>query len=323
MNKLILIMCATFALAGSSCSNDDDKPDPGKGKKLVSPEMAQMAVSSSSDFSGILMVYPCLENSSVYYGNYNSEGVLNSFNGHYIVGAGSIASSPVPVLLPVGDYNFLYWGIPKNNPMDSTYDVVAINDPGVTLGANLADLSYRLRKESYSDTTYFPVYDYVHSVNSIRIGTDKMQATLERKVAGIKVVLTNRGGMPIDPSIASARILVGSIANNLNFFTGEPSDFTKTVAFPLSVSADSLSLTANSTVMVFPSGNSPLLTIQLYLKDKRMKTYSKPLSSPLVAGTRLNLNITLGDLFLEPGSTDGFEVENWNETTETINFPAG
>lgn len=324
MNKLILAMCATVAWMGSSCSNDDDdKPEPGNDKKLISPEMAEMAVSSEANFTGVLMVYPCQENSSVYYGNYNAKEDISPANAYYLVGDGSIAKSPLPALLPVGEYNFLYWGIPKNSQADSTYDNVAITEPGLRLGADLADLSYRLRKESYSDTTYFPVYDYVHAVNPIRIGTEKMQATLQRMVAGIRVVLTNRGGAPIDPSIASARILVGSIAGNLNFFNGEPSDFTKTVAFPLFVSADSLSLTANSTVMVFPSGNSPLLTIQLYLKDKRIKTFSKPLSGPLVAGNRLNLNITLGDLFLEPGASDGFEVENWNETTETINFPAG
>lgn len=123
----------------------------------------------------------------------------------------------------------------------------------------------------------------------------------------------------MDASIASAQIRIGSIAARLSVYTAEPSDFTKTVAFPLEMSADSLSLSTNSTVMVFPSGDSPLLTIRLTLEDGLVKTYSKPLSAPLAAGNRMTLNITLGKLIVEGGS-DSFDVENWTESSETIDF---
>ena len=67
----------------------------------------------------------------------------------------------------------------------------------------------------------------------------------------------------MNPSIASVRILIGNIASRLDYYTAEPSDFTKTIEFPLSMSADSLSMSANSTVMVFPSADNPPLTILL------------------------------------------------------------
>lgn len=168
-----------------------------------------------------------------------------------------------------------------------------------------------------------PVYDYLHAVNPIKVGTDKMQATMKHATAGLKITLTNKDGNKMDASIASARILVGNIASRLDYYTAEASDFTKTVAFPLTMSTDSMSMSANSTVMVFPSSDNPPLTIMLTLKNGLVKRFRKPLDNALIAGNRLTLNITLGELYSEETSSDGFEVENWTESTETIDFPAG
>lgn len=322
MNRLIITTLAAAALLGS-CSKDDDDKTGGNGRELVSPEMADMAVSSATAFTGALMVLPCMPDTSLYYGNYNKNGKLSPVHGYYAVGNGSIAASPVPVRLPVGDYNFLYWGVLKNSQADSTYDAVAINEPPLRTGADLAELSYSLRLENYSDTTYYPVYDYVHATQPIHVGTDKMKATLQRAVAGLKITIVNHDGSTMDSSIANARILVSGIAGKLNYYTAEPSDFTKTVAFPLAMSEDSLSLSANSTVMMFPSGATPGLAIVLYLKNGRQKTFSKPLANPLEAGNRLTLSISLGDLYVEEDSSDGFEVKGWDEQTESIGFPAG
>lgn len=167
-----------------------------------------------------------------------------------------------------------------------------------------------------------PVYDYLHAVNPIKVGTDKMQATLKHAVAGLKVTLTNKNGDKMDSNIASARILVGNIASRLNYYTAEPSDFTKTVAFPLSMSADSMSMSANSTVMVFPSSANPPLTILLTLKNGQVKHFQKPLANTLTAGNRLSLTITLGDIYSEETSANGFEVANWTESSETIDIPS-
>lgn len=312
-------MLAIAILLGG-CSKDDDDKAPGSGEKLISPEMENMAVSSTAGFTGALMVYPCLPDTSFYYGNYNAKDELGPFNAYYTVGRGSIASSLIPVRLPVGDYNFLYWGVMKNSQADSTYDAVAINEPGLRKGANLADLYYSLQKESYSDTTYLPVYDYVHAIQTLHVGTDKMEAMLSRAVAGLKVTIVNHDGSMLDSSISSSRILVSDIAGRLNYYTAEPSDFSKTVAFPLTVSADSLSMSANSTVMLFPSGNTPRLTIVIYLKNGQVKTFDKTLDNPLVAGNRLTLDVSLGDLYVEEGSSNGFEVKGWNEKTEAIDL---
>ena len=61
----------------------------------------------------------------------------------------------------------------------------------------------------------------------------------------------------------------------------------------------------------------------LTLKNGLVKHFRKLLDNALIAGNRLTLNITLGELYSEETSSDGFEVENWTESTETIDFPAG
>lgn len=322
MNKLVaLAFLLAVVLAG--CSKDDDCNRNENGENLITPEFDRMMVStnvSTTAFSGALMIYPCLEDTTFYYGNYNKGGSLVPINAMYIIKDGSVHNASLPVRLPLGDYNFLYWGIPKNSQTDSTYSAAAINEPGLRLGANLYELSLSLRKTSYNDTTYSPVFDYLHAVNPIKVGTEKMQATLKRAVAGLKITLVNNDGSTMNESIASARILIGGIASRLNYYTAEPSDFTKTVSFPLSMSADSLSMSANSTVMVFPSADNPPLTILLGLKNGQTKRFEKPLENALVAGNRLTLTITLGRLYSEETSSNGFEVENWTESNETIDF---
>lgn len=327
MNKLIFstLLIAAFLC---SCSKDDDCDcnTTGNGEKLISPELEAMTVASDASttpFTGALMVYPCLGDTTLYYGNYNNRGTLSVVNAMYTISNGSIATAALPVRLPLGDYNFLYWGIPKNSQADSTYDHSSINEPGLRLGANLSTLALSLRKTSYSDTTYTPVFDYLHATGTIKVGTEKMKATLKRAVAGLKITLTNKNGDKMSESIASARILVGNIAGQLNYYTAQPGDFTKTVMFPLTMAADSLSMSANSTVMLFPSAANPPLTILLSLKNGLVKRYQKPLANPLTAGNRLSLDITLGELYSEETTSDGFDVQNWTESNEVIDFPAG
>lgn len=326
MNKLVYSALLLSAMC-AGCSDDDDCDPKVKDTDLLTPELANMMIASDAStmpFTGALMVYPCMEDTTFYYGNYNKGGSLVPINAMYVIKNGSVYKTSLPVRLPLGDYNFLYWGLPQNNPADSTYDASSsINEPGLRIGANLADLYLSLRKANYVDTVYNPVYDYLHAVSPIKVGTDKMQATMKRAVAGLKITLNNKDGNKMNGSIASARILIGGIASRLNYYTAEPSDFTKTVAFPLTMAADSMSMSANSTVMVFPSSANPPLTILLTLKNGQVKRFRKSLADPLTAGNRLTLTITIGELYSEETSSDGFEVEGWTESTETINFPAG
>lgn len=324
MNKLVLSTLALAAFLGS-CSKDDDCRCVN-ANDLITPELAEMSVTTgdvTTAFTGVLMVYPCQEDASIYYGNYSLKGDLWPVNATYTIKDGSIYKASAPVRLPLGDYNFLYWGLAKNSQTDSVYDAAAIREPGLRLGADLSDLYMTMYQEGYGDTTYMPVYDYLHAVSPIKVGTDKMKATLQHAVAGLKVALTNKDGDKMDSSIASARILIGNIATRLNYYTAEPSEFTKTVAFPLTMSSDSLSMSTNSTVMVFPSSDNPPLTILLTLKNGQVKHFRKSLANALTAGNRLNLTITLGNLYSEETSSDGFEVVDWTESSETIDLPAG
>lgn len=319
MKKLIVLLMLIPAAFGS-CSKDDDKPDIDPSH-LVSPEFASVSLSTQSPFSGVLIVAPAQGDGSIYYGNYNGAGKLSPVHALYTISQGTIAHSNIPVRLPVGTYNLVYWGLPLNTGADSTYSLVAINEPAYVIGNDMKDMNYTLRRYTTPDTTYYPVYDYVFSVEPIKVGTEKMSTVLTRVTAGLRVTLRDKDGGALNPSIAGARILVGSIASTLNYYTAEASDFTKTISFPLDKSADGTQMSANSTVMLFPSGPNPELTIVLTLTDGKVKTYRQPLDNTLVAGTRLSLTASIGEIFVEETSSNGFEVTNWKEETENINIP--
>lgn len=56
------------------------------------------------------------------------------------------------------------------------------------------------------------------------------------------------------------------------------------------------------------------------LKDGTVHRLARNLSSTLDANTRLTLNVVIGNIF-SGGGTGNFTIENWNEATETIEFP--
>lgn len=319
MKKLIYLVMFLPAIFWS-CSKDDDKKEP-EPADLVSPEFASVSLSTQSPFSGILIVAPAEGDGSIYYGNYNAAGDLSAIHALYTISRGAIAHSNVPLRLPVGSYNLVYWGIPLNTAADSAYSLVAINEPAYQIGTDMRDMSYRLRPYSPPDTTYYPVYDYVYSVEPLKVGTEKMSTVLARVTAGIRVTLRDKDGGVLNPVIAGVRIQIGSIANSLNYYTAEASDFTKTVSFPLDKSADGTQMSANSTVMLFPSAANPELTILLTLTNGKVKVYRQPLGNTLSAGTRLTLTASIGEIFVEETTANGFEVTDWKEESENINIP--
>lgn len=319
MKKLIYLVMFLPAIFWS-CSKDDDKKDP-KPTDLVSPEFASVSLSTQSPFSGHLIVAPAEGDGSIYYGNYNAAGNLSAIHALYTISKGTIAQSYTPVRLPAGTYTLVYWGVPVNTSADSAYSLVAINDPVYKIGTDMKNMSYRLRPYSAPDTTCYPVYDYVFSVEPIKVGTEKMSTVLTRVTSGIRVTLRDKDGGALNPIIAGARIQIGSIANSLNFYTAEPSDFTKTISFPLAKSTDGTQMSANSTVMLFPSAVNPELTILLTLTNGKVKVYRQPLGNTLSAGTRLTLTASIGEIFIEETTANGFEVTNWKEESENINIP--
>ena len=264
MKKWLFAVMALVAFYGCSNNDDDNKPDPEVPEsELVNPRLFVRLV-SRTPMTGALEVYPCHANSSIYFGNYY-KGKLTVFPPRYVVSEGSALTSSNPVYLPIGDYNIVYWGIPKADT--AVYSNAAVQDPQLTLGGNLADQFMQLRKyESVSDTTYYPTYDLVHAVNPVVIGSEELSANLQRAVAGLNVVLNNKDNLKFSSIIFSVEIIINSVAEKVNFYTAEPVNQTKAVRFPLTMAADSMQMT-NPTVMVFPTAPNPLLQIYITLKN--------------------------------------------------------
>ncbi len=169
------------------------------------------------------------------------------------------------------------------------------------------------------DTTYIPVYDLVHTNKEVNIGQEDLEANMERVVAGLKVIVKTKNNAVINSNITDMQVLIGGIAEKINLYTAEPENKTKTVKFDLVRSVDNTEM-SNAMVMVFPSAPNPLLTLLITLKDGSVHTLSKNLESTLVANTRLTVNIVIGDIFAG-GSSGNFTIDNWNESSETIEFP--
>ena len=266
--------------------------------------------------TGILEIYPCEKGGAIYYGNYVNKQ-LTVFNGFYPIEEGHVYNGYNRKLtLPNDTYNMVYWGTPVYE--DPMYSSPAIQIPGITLGADMSKLYMSLRK-NVEDDTYSPVYDLVYAVEETDIGMEDLSASLRRVVAGLKVVVTTKDEGAFSPIIDKMEVCIGGIAEKLNYYTAVPENMTKTVKFELVPSGDGTQMT-NGTVMLFPSRENPLLELRVTLKDGSVHTVSQNISTTLTADTRLTLNIVIGDIFVG-GESGDFTIEDWNEASETIEFP--
>ena len=119
--------------------------------------------------------------------------------------------------------------------------------------------------------------------------------------------------------ITNIQARIGGIAEKMNFYTAEVENTTKIVKFDLERSDDN-TIMSNATVMLFPSAENPPLELIITLANGTEHTLSKNLSSTLSPNTKLTLNIVLGEIL--SGETPGdFSIEDWNEVSETIEFP--
>lgn len=316
MKKLIVLMCLAAFMA--SCSDEDKNCDTDK-QDLVSPRM-NMSVSTAagqSPLTGILTVIPCDANSSIYYGNYIS-GKLSSLFGYYQVKDGTFYNDAVnrEISLPVGTYNMLYWGTPKYQ--EPIYAYPAMKEAAHSIGTDMSKQSVGLFKMS-ADTIYYPVFDLVYAVQPVKIGSEDLEASLKRVVAGLNVILKNKDNGVFSSSIDSVAVRVTNIYSELNYYTGKPQGTPRTVAFPLVRSTDGTQI-SNSTVMLFPSAGKPEFQLAIILKNGSVKSFKQTLSNPLNANTKLTLTLTLGDVFSDETSGN-ITVENWNEESENIDVP--
>lgn len=318
MKKSILVTLTTIALL-SSCSDHDHnslEPQPPH-PDLVSPELySTINGITQSPFTGVLNVYPCNEGSSIYYGNYRND-IITPISPIYMVADGT-GSATRPVLLPIGTYNMVYWGMPKE--AEDIYSGIAIKDPPLRLHTDLSKIYFSLRKHTNADTTYYPVFNYVHAVVPANIGKDKLSASLQRVVAGLNVTISGKDGGVFDTNVESVQVQIGNIAENLEVFSAQPSNQTKTVQFPLTLSDDGKEMNV-PTVMLFPSAPNPPIKILITLKNGAVKTYGQNLTTTLSANTKLTLTMTLNEIFSNESTTGGFNVNNWNEKNESIDLP--
>lgn len=159
----------------------------------------------------------------------------------------------------------------------------------------------------------------MYTVKPAHIGTEELSAAMQRVVAGLKVIVKNKNNGILNSSIAGMEVHVGGIAEKLNMYTAAPVNQTKTVSFPLVLSADGTQM-SNATVMLFPSSAKPMFKLIIKLKNGNTKVYQQPLNAPLKANNKLTLTLTLGDIFSEETS-GGFTIDNWQEENETIDIP--
>lgn len=315
-------MMALAALCG--CDSDeiivvcpgcpDEGANPGNTPALFSP--AIYATNASDPFTGVLEVYPCDAGTSTYFGNYYNDQKM-VFNAFYNVSDGSIASSPRPIMLPVGQYSLLYWGVPQSG-QGAAYPERGVKEPGLTLGGDLSRQYLSLRKSTrVGATTYMPVFDCVYCLRTVNVGSQSIAVPLKRAVAGLTVVLRKKDGSALDARIANITARIEPIASRLNFYTAEPDDFSKTVGFDMKIDQDMASA-SNVPVMVFPSGPDPVLTIILSMADGEEKRARMTLQNALDANTKLTVEVNMGEIFATETGGSGFEVDHWNEKSEKI-----
>ena len=301
----------------AACSDDKSGSDTGTtaGKNLVSPRVR--AAEAGTPYTGFLDVYPLKAGTTNYFGIYRGDPpVQTSFCGIYSIVDGEIEPGKgMPVLLPLGTYDMLYWAYTP--PSDTTISYPRNSGPVLRLGTDMALQSYGLVSYFGMDTVYYSVDNLAFASQPVKIGAADLSADLTHAVAALRVNLSNDDGTPFDESIDSIQIYVGTVAERINLVTAEPSDMTRTVLVPLRFSPSRM--VAYNTVLVFPSGPNPWAIIEMTLNTGEKKTYTDKLSNVLRAGRVLGLTVKIGEILATPEQGNGFRVHDWTESDETIN----
>lgn len=229
MKKLAVL--TVFVALVASCA-DDNPPKAVDNGGLVSPDLQMDIVTANgqSPLTGILTIMPCNNGTSIYFGNYVNRK-LTPFYGYYRVKDGTFYHDAVnrELSLPTGTYNMIYWGTPKYE--EPIYAHPALKDPAYVIGEDMSKQSFGLYR-MLPDTTYYPTFDLVHTVQSANIGSEDLKASLKRVVTGLKVIIKNKDNGILSSSIDSMAVRVTNIAGELNFYTGAPQGSPRTVAFP-------------------------------------------------------------------------------------------
>lgn len=313
MNRIIFPLLAGTVLLLAGCKKDNGSGSGTDPDQLITPRL--VAAEHETPFTGALEVFPCKHGTTIYFGNYFNDR-LSFFNALYTIFEGNVYSTPRPITLPIGEYNLIYWGV--SQLQEPTYISGAIHSPGIGLNNDLSRENYSLREYPGADTTYYPVYDFVFAKQEVDIGAESISVSLQRVVAGLTVLLQKDDHTELDPEIASIDVLIGNIAEELDFATGEPQNQTKTVRFPITIDDNNMSA-VNPIALVFPSAPNPPLTIVLKLKDGTIRTFRTVLNNELKANTKLTVTVNMGEILDSETTAGGFEVNKWEEKSETVN----
>ena len=313
-----LLFWATLALLAVGC-DDDSASNGGENTDLIAPALYMDVVTSDGNkpFTGVLSIAPCTEGTSIYYGNYvNSK--LSPFYGYYFVQNGELYTSDSnrELYLPVGNYEMVYWGTPKYE--EPIYAYPAVREPAYNIGGDMTQQDFSLLKKS-DDDAYYPTYDLVFACHSVNVGTEDLDAALNRVVAGLKIILKNKDDQVLSTEITNVEVRVTNIYEKLNAYTAEPHGSPCTVSFPLVRSTDGLQM-SNGIVMLFPSTGIPELQLNISLADGQIKHIRQQLKQPLEANNKLTLTISIGDIF-EEETSGSITVDEWNENHEEIDVP--
>lgn len=314
MKKYFTLLAIILALG---CSSDDkNDKDNHDVSKFRTPDVGFISQRGNA-FTGVLQIYPCAVVTSDYVGNYKGlPPTITVLPATYLFGKNGYLKTVPPLLLPLGEYTLIYWGVP--NTQFLSYDKPQATEPPITLGGEMKNAVISLRPTSRGSLIFNPTYDYVFGRQEIKIGQDALEVALERTTGGIIIDMTNDDGTPLDETIKSVVIFVSNLAKSVNFYDGTPSDYTATVRFPLTISEDRMEAT-NNAVMLFPSSTTAAsnVTIEITLMDGNVKKYTKPLAGQIEAGNILTVNVRLGDILITPPE-GGFQVPGWTESSDTI-----
>lgn len=315
------ILIAAMAISFIGCTKEHDHEydhnhdyDHNHNQRPQMGTIKFAAFESNNAFSGSLELFPCADTTFEYVGNYYHNAVT-AINPSCVVSKGGISAWGYPLLLPLGTYNMIYWGISST----ASYSASRAMPAPLRLGTNMAD-AYWSMALSKDKKTYMPVWDQVMAVQSVRMGTSGISVNLNRMVAGVKVVIKNSNSTPFDPSIVSFEVLIGGIAEKINYTTGEPMNQSKTVRFALAIDP-TRTVASNATAMLYPSAESPSIEIIVKLANGQSRTYNTNLKNAFQANTSQTVTILTGDILASDPAGSTFTVEGWNEESETISLP--
>ena len=92
--KKITLGALTLLLITTACRDDSYTLSTESTPNLVTPALHTRVSDSQSPLTGIVEAYPCLQGSSIYFGNYVNN-TLSVFYGFYNVQDGNIVGDPI------------------------------------------------------------------------------------------------------------------------------------------------------------------------------------------------------------------------------------